>query len=125
MADGYDLPAGWVPVTILAAEASGELIGIVSIRHCLNEHLAEVGGHVGYAVRPQFRRRGHATQMLRQAIGIAADLGLDQVLLTCNDDNLTSARVIERCGGRLTQVLPATPQRETKRHYWISTTTAT
>jgi len=57
---GVDLPEGWVPVTFLVAEAEGQIVGRVSIRHALNAHLAEVGGHIGYGVRPGFRRRGLA-----------------------------------------------------------------
>ena len=45
---GVDLPEGWVPVTFLVAEAEGQIVGRVSIRHALNAHLAEVGGHIGY-----------------------------------------------------------------------------
>jgi predicted acetyltransferase len=121
MSTGYDLPEGWVPFTLLAAEVAAELVGAISIRHELNAQLAEVGGHIGYAVRPRHRGRGYATQMLRQALQVSAKLGIDNALLTCDDDNVASAAVIERCGGVLTQVLPPTDVRRAKRHYWIRT----
>lgn len=121
MRDGIDLPDGWVPFTLLAADVTSQLVGCASLRHRLNDHLAEVGGHIGYAVRPQFRRRGYATQMLKQTLQVASDLGIDRALLTCNNDNLASAMVIERCGGQLARVLPAANSRPAKRHYWIDT----
>ena len=79
------------------------------------------GGHIGYAVRPAFRRRGIATDMLRQAVIVARAHGVDRVLVNCNDDNIGSATVIERCGGRR-EPAPPWPRPATgrpKRRYWI------
>lgn len=116
---GRDVPDGWVPFTLLVGEADGGLVGSVSVRHRLNERLATVGGHIGYAVRPAFRRRGFATEMLRQSLVVAREVGLTRALLTCDDDNAASAAVIERCGGVLRRVLPASTEHPAKRHYWI------
>ena len=57
--------------------------------------------------------------MLRQALVIARSLGIDRVLITCDDDNLASSRVIESCGGKLDSVLPAEPGIPAHRRYWI------
>jgi nicotinamidase-related amidase len=81
------------------AEVDGEIVGRTSIRHRLNDFLATEGGHIGYAVLAEHRRRGYATEILRQSLAIAAGLGIDRVLVTCDDDNTASATVIERCGG--------------------------
>ena len=62
---------------------------------------AHEGGHIGYAVRPAHRRRGYATEILRQSLIVARAVGVDGVLVTCDDDNVGSAAVIERCGGVL------------------------
>ncbi len=67
---GLDLPDGYVPATFLVADVGGEVVGRVSIRHELNAWLAEVGGHIGYGVRPAFRRRGYATEILRQSLAV-------------------------------------------------------
>jgi len=114
--DGVDLPPGRVPATFLVAEIDGELVGRVSIRHELNDHLAAVGGHIGYAVRPAFRRRGYATEMLHRSLTFLRSLGVESALVTCDDDNIASARTIERCGGVLQDVVPAASGSPTRRY---------
>lgn len=121
---GVDLPADRVPMTFLlavVADGSGErLVGRTSIRHRLNADLLEVGGHVGYAVRPAERRRGFATEILRQSLDVLRALGdVTRALVTCDDDNLASARTIERNGGVLEDVRVAPGGGPPKRRYWI------
>jgi predicted acetyltransferase len=82
------------------AEGS-HFLGSIRIRHALTAHLLETGGHIGYDVAPRARRRGHGTAMLRAALPIAAGLGLDPVLITCDTDNVGSRKVIEANGGVL------------------------
>ncbi len=76
-----------------------EVIGFLAIRHTLNDFLLEEGGHIGYSVRPSRRGEGHATRALALALDRAAELGIDRVLVTCDDDNEPSRRTIERNGG--------------------------
>jgi predicted acetyltransferase len=102
---GRQLRAGRVPSTFLAAEVSGEIVGRISLRHVLNEFLAHEGGHIGFAVRPGYRRMGYATAILGQGLVIARSLGIERVLVTCDRDNLGSATVIQRCGGVLEAVV--------------------
>jgi predicted acetyltransferase len=108
-------PVGYVPVTVLWWVDEESLIGRVSIRHRLTPFLREVGGHIGYIVRPSDRRRGHATAMLAAALPHAAALGLARVLVTCDHDNVGSRRVIEANGGVLED------RRRDKLRYWIAT----
>jgi predicted acetyltransferase len=115
---GQDLAPGWVPATFLAAVVEGELVGRTSIRHELNEYLAEFGGHIGFAVRPAHRRRGYASEILRQSLVIARAEGVDRVLVTCEDGNVASAWVIERLGAVLEDIR-TTPDGRPKRRYWI------
>lgn len=113
-----DVPADRVPATFLIAEAEGMVVGRVSIRHELNDFLANFGGHIGYGVRPAYRRRGYAGAMLRQALLVARSVGVSRVLLTCDDANDTSASIIERAGGVLEDIRVA-PDGIGKRRYWI------
>jgi predicted acetyltransferase len=117
---GVGLPEGWVPATFLVAEMEGQVVGRVSIRHELNAYLEQFGGHIGYGVRPEFRRRGYATDILRQSLAVAASMGLERVLVTCDVDNVGSAAVIERCGGVLENVVPVEGSVPRCR-YWVET----
>ena len=96
---GRRLGARLVPSTLLVAEVDGTIVGRTSIRHELNEFLSTWGGHIGYGVRPAHRRRGYATEILRQSLAILADLGVDEALVTCDVDNAGSEAVIRACGG--------------------------
>lgn len=118
---GVDLPEGRVPATFLVAEAEGQIVGRVSIRHELNAHLTKVGGHIGYGVRPGFRRRGYATAMMGQSLAVASSMGLERVLVTCDDDNVGSAKVIESWGGVLENVAAGRDISVPKRRYWVET----
>ncbi len=115
---GLDVPSGWVPSTFLGAFLGAELVGRVSIRHELNDFLASLGGHIGYCVRPAHRGQGIAGEILRQGLIVARAEGIDRVLVTCDEDNLASARVIERNGGVLEDIRPS-PDGPPRRRYWI------
>ncbi|AVZ73010.1 GNAT family N-acetyltransferase [Streptomyces lunaelactis] len=108
-------PEGWVPNTNLWYVDGDTYLGRLAIRHRLTPFLLELGGHVGYAVRPSARRRGHAGAMLRDSLPYARRLGIDSVLVTCDIDNHASRRVIEANGGVLED------ERGLRRRYWIRT----
>lgn len=110
-----DRPADRVPETVLWYVDRASFIGHLSIRHELNEWLFEVGGHIGYDVRPAARRQGHAGAMLAASLPLARRLGIGPALVTCDSDNVPSRRVIEKCGGVLED------ERRGHLRYWIRT----
>jgi len=90
-----------------------EYLGRLAIRHRLTPHLLEYGGHIGYDIRPSARRRGHATAMLGASLPWARELGIDPVLVTCDNDNVGSRKVIEGNGGVLED------RRGVKLRFWV------
>jgi predicted acetyltransferase len=115
---GINLPEGIVRGAFLAAEVDGELVGRVSLRFALNDFLFHEGGHIGYAIRPPYRRRGHARDLLGQALVLVRSEGVHDVLVTCDDQNVASAGVIEANGGALENVVMGSHGRMVRR-YWI------
>ena len=119
-ARGENLPTHHVPSTFLFAFEGSTIVGRVAIRHWLNEALLRVGGHIGYVVVPEFRRRGYASAILRQALQVAhGKLGITRVLVTCDDANIGSIRTIEKNGGVLENVVAGPDLDTPKRRYWI------
>lgn len=111
-------PERHVPCTTLWWVDGDTYLGRLAIRHRLTDLLLEVGGHIGYDVRPSRRREGHATAMLRASLPVARGLGIERALVTCDHDNLGSVRVIESAGGVLED------RRQDKLRYWVPTDAA-
>jgi predicted acetyltransferase len=111
------LPDGFVPHTTLWLVDGSDYFGRIATRHRPTPARRERGGHIGSDVRPSARRRGHATAMLGEALPIANALGIDLALLTCDEDNTASRKIIERHGG----VLETRPG--PRLYYWLPTKT--
>lgn len=120
LAESHRTTGAVVPKTHLWAVTDEDFVGRISIHHELTDALRVEGGHIGYDTVPSFRGRGVATEMLRQALPLARALGLTEVLLTCDDTNAASIRVIERNGGSLQETKALAPNRPLKRYYWIT-----
>jgi predicted acetyltransferase len=112
--DSPRLP-GFVPSTTLWWVDGDQYLGRLAIRHRLTPNLLELGGHIGYDVRPAARLRGHATAMLRAARPVARGLGIDPALVTCDVTNVGSRRVIEANDGVFED------QRGAKLRFWVPT----
>jgi len=113
--DDSPRPAGHVPQTTLWWTRGDQYYGRLDIRHRLTQGLLEGGGHIGYTVRPSARPQGHATAMLRAALPRAHTLGITRALITCDESNEGSRRVIEHNGGVLED------RRGVKLRYWVAT----
>jgi len=87
-------------------EEDDKLVGMINIRHTLNEYLYKYGGHIGYSVRRIERRKGYSKEMLKIVLDECRKLEMKKVLLTCDSDNIASAKTIKSCGGILENEIP-------------------
>mgnify|MGYP001612881729 CR=1 FL=1 len=116
---GIELAPGRVAHTMLYGFVDGKIIGRVSVRHELNDHLRKRGGHIGYSVAEKYRRKGYAGEMVRQALDYCRTLGLKKLMVTCADENTASWKIIENFGGVLEDKTWDAEDEETIRRYWI------
>ena len=82
-------------------ESDNRMVGIIDIRHELNDFLREYGGHIGLGIRPSERRKSYAAQMLEKALTYCKELGLEKVMTACYKDNVASRNTILKNGGVL------------------------
>lgn len=119
-AAGIDLAPGRVPHSMLYAFWDGEIVGRLSVRHTLNDSLRKRGGHIGYAVAPKYRKKGYATEIVRQGLDFCKSLGISKVMVSCSDDNVPSWKIIEKFNGQLEDKVWDEQAKEMIRRYWIS-----
>lgn len=113
------LPPGRVPQTTYWIVVDGVCVGMLRMRHYLNEALRLKGGHIGYYIRPSARGRGFARQALALALVELAKVGEPKALLTTDPDNLGSIRVIETNGGYFGGQVRDPDGTELINQYWI------
>ena len=94
------------------------LLGAVSIRHYLNDHLLQFGGHIGDGIRPGERRKGFATEMIRLSLIECRKLGIQRVLMVCEKTNVGSVKSIIKNGGVLENEFED-KDGKTHQRYWI------
>ena len=112
---------GKVPdsVFFLLDTEQDKLLGAINIRHYLNEDLLKEGGHIGDGIRPSERRKGYATEMIRLALIECRKLGIEKVLMTCERDNIASAKSIINNGGILENEF-INSEGAVEQRYWIT-----
>jgi predicted acetyltransferase len=116
---GIGLPDGYVPCTTYWLVDDGEFIGRVSIRHRLTEQLLTEGGHIGYDIRPSKRQTGYGRLILALSLPKAKALGITKALVTCDENNIGSKKIIEANGGILENSVLLAPDKPRKLRYWI------
>ncbi|MBQ9459506.1 MAG: GNAT family N-acetyltransferase [Oscillospiraceae bacterium] len=115
------VPPDRVPTTqyIYVREEDGKVVGVIQIRHYLNELLARFSGHIGYSVAPSERRKGYATQMLGLVLPKCGELGIERVLITCVQGNLGSRGTILKNGGIYESTVYEEEKDRYLERYWI------
>jgi predicted acetyltransferase len=117
---GKNLPKDWIPAsTFWLVRDESIILGTSSLRHKLTKNLRNLGGHIGYNIRPSERRKGYGTLILALTLEKAREFGLTRVLVTCDEDNIASAKIIEKNGGRLENTYISKELKQPKRRYWI------
>jgi predicted acetyltransferase len=118
-ARGVNLKRGRVQQTKFWLVDKGEYIGQLNLRHRLNASLRKIGGHIGYWIRPSQRRRGYGKKILALGLKEAKKLGIKNALLTCDNDNIGSIKIIEASGGVFKNEIIHNKKEKPKRRYWI------
>ena len=113
------VPKGLVPSSTYLGvrEKDNYIVGMIDIRHYLNEYLTQVGGHSGYGVRKTERNKGYAKQMLKLALEKCKELKIKRVLITCDEDNIASEKVILSANAKLEDIRNV--DGENKKMFWI------
>lgn len=117
---GKNLPDGYVRENFYLCYEGKSLVGVFSLKFELTEFLLNYGGHIGYAIRPGERNRGLATQMLRQGLELAKELGFERILCICDNDNYASEKVILSNGGIFENELYDPNEHITVKRFWIA-----
>ena len=113
------VPEGLVPSSTYLGvrEKDNYIVGMIDIRHYLNEYLTQVGGNIGYSVRKTERNKGYAKQMLKLALEKCKGLKIKKVLITCDEDNIASEKVILSANAKLEDIRCI--DGENKKRFWI------
>ncbi|MBI1301471.1 MAG: GNAT family N-acetyltransferase [Alphaproteobacteria bacterium] len=117
--------ADWVepvPETVLWLVKGHDFIGTLNIRHRLNWHLEKWGGHLNFVIRPSMRGKGFGKKLLQKAIPFVSYLGIDRALITIAPDDKAGNRIVEFCGAKLEDTLPATDKFPARNRYWLDCT---
>ena len=118
---GVGIPQGFVAhSTYWLIDDAREIVAVSNLRHELSDRLLKHGGHIGYGVRPSARRRGYATEVLKQTLIEARRIGIRKARLTCDKGNSASAKTILRNGGELDEEEFMPEHGHVVSRYWIT-----
>ena len=116
-------PEKWVVSTQFAyvRKDDGRIMGMLQVRHYLNDYLREYAGHIGYSVRPSERRKGVATAMLKEALPFCKSIGLERVMIACEPNNPGSRGTILNNGGVYWRTVHMDDENIDLEQYWVET----
>lgn len=101
-------------------ELDNRIIGMINIRHSLNDFLLKEGGHIGYSIRPSEREKGYGTLLLSLGLHKCRELAMDKVLITCDKINVGSAKIIQNNNGVLENEIYSETFSKVIQRYWIN-----
>lgn len=116
-----NIPEDRVPANtyFFVRTSDDKILGMINIRHKLNEFLLNEGGHIGYSIRPTERKKGYGTLMLKLGLEKCKELKLNKVLITCDKSNIASAKVIQNNNGILENEIYSNTFSQVIQRYWI------
>jgi predicted acetyltransferase len=116
---GRNVAPGWVSATFELAVVETRIAGRLSVRHALNDFLLQQGGHIGYGVLPAYRGLDIGKRMLQRGLELTAALGIQRTLVTCDEDNAASRRIVKGAGGVYESSYTGADVRVPIRRYWF------
>ncbi|MDD6418651.1 MAG: GNAT family N-acetyltransferase [Clostridium sp.] len=105
--------------TYVLADDSNHIYGLINLRHELKGKLMEVGGHIGYGIRPSERKKGYATLQLKLILDKLKELNINQALITCRENNIASKKTMEKFIGKKDTLVPSNHEGIMEYRYWI------
>ena len=120
--DQSKLPSYYVPSYDYFAVDDDKFVGVAHIRIRLTDNLLRYGGHIGYGVNPKYWKKGYGKEILKLALQKSKNLiEENKILITCDDDNIGSYKIIEANGGILENKVENEDAGEKflTRRYWI------
>lgn len=105
--------------TYVLSDEHNHIYGLANLRHELKGKLIEIGGHVGYAIRPSERKKGYATIQLGLLLEKFKELNIEQALITCRENNIASKKTMEKFIGRADSLVPSMHEGIMEYRYWI------
>lgn len=112
-------PAYANQTTYVLADDSNHIYGLINLRHELKGKLTEIGGHIGYGIRPSERKKGYATLQLKLVLDKLKELNIDQALITCRENNIASKKTMEKFIGKADTLVPSNHEGIMEYRYWI------